>query len=132
MPSGLVKMVWSGWQCHPIGHLEKPWRWRLLADSIGLWPLWRGRWVGSRVFSILSGPQPGECVTRTAAGDAYADAGATITATLSASNAAASPTKLPEIGIVWRMWRATATGIRLNPPTLRLVGSNMIQPAPGT
>ena len=30
------------------------------------------------------------------------------------------------------MSRATATGIRLKPPTLRLVGSKVIQPAPGT
>ena len=42
------------------------------------------------------------------------------------------PTKLPATGVACRMSRATATGIRLTPPTLRLVGSEVIQPAPGT
>ncbi len=35
-------------------------------------------------------------------------------------------------GMVGAMLRATASGTRLNPPTLRFVGSNTIQPAPGT
>src|SRR5271165_5770255 len=42
------------------------------------------------------------------------------------------PTKLPDTGIVCRISRATATGIRLKPPKLRFVGSKVIQPAPGT
>src|SRR5271167_5107930 len=42
------------------------------------------------------------------------------------------PKKLPDTGMHWRISRATATGIRLPPPTLRLVGSKVIQPAPGT
>src|SRR6202162_3620413 len=42
------------------------------------------------------------------------------------------PTKLPDTGIACRMSRTTATGIKLKPPTLRLVGSKVIQPAPGT
>src|SRR5450631_1291900 len=42
------------------------------------------------------------------------------------------PTKLPATGIACRMSRATATGIRLKPPTPRFVGSKVIQPAPGT
>ncbi len=46
-------------------------------------------------------------------------------------NAPGIPTKLPVTGIACRMSRATATGIRLNPPTLRFVGSKVIQPAPG-
>ena len=40
--------------------------------------------------------------------------------------------EIPATGIAWRISRATATGIRLKPPTLRLVGSKVIQPAPGT
>src|ERR1700722_19990669 len=44
----------------------------------------------------------------------------------------AIPTKLPDTGIACRMSRTTATGIKLKPPTLRLVGSKVIQPAPGT
>jgi hypothetical protein len=48
------------------------------------------------------------------------------------AKASAIPTKLPDTGIACRMSRTTATGIRLKPPTLRLVGSNVIQPAPGT
>src|SRR4029077_15041691 len=42
------------------------------------------------------------------------------------------PKKLPDTGVHWPISRATATGIRLRPPTLRLVGSKVIQPAPGT
>lgn len=48
------------------------------------------------------------------------------------SKASVAPTKLPATGIACRMSRATATGIRLKPPTLRFVGSKVIQPAPGT
>ena len=48
------------------------------------------------------------------------------------SKASVVPTKLPATGIACRMSRATATGIRLKPPTLRFVGSKVIQPAPGT
>ena len=36
------------------------------------------------------------------------------------------------ISVANAMGSATATGIRLKPPTLWLVGSNVIQPAPGT
>lgn len=39
--------------------------------------------------------------------------GATSTRTSIRSNAFLSPTKLPVTGMVWRMWRATATGMRL-------------------
>lgn len=42
------------------------------------------------------------------------------------------PKKLPDTGVPWLISRATATGIRLLPPTLRLVGSKVIQPTPGT
>ena len=42
------------------------------------------------------------------------------------------PIKLPTTGTACRISRATATGMRLKPPTLRLVGSKVIQPAPGT
>jgi hypothetical protein len=38
------------------------------------------------------------------------------------AKASVGPTKLPDTGIAWRMSRTTATGIRLNPPTLLLVG----------
>jgi len=56
----------------------------------------------------------------------------TRTSTVMLSKASDIPEKLPVTGIVWRMSRATATGIRLAPPTLRFVGSKVIQPAPGT
>lgn len=39
------------------------------------------------------------------------------------------PVRLPVTGLTWR---ATATGIRFALPTLRFVGSKVIQPAPGT
>ncbi len=42
------------------------------------------------------------------------------------------PTKLPATGITSRMSRPIAMGIRLAEPTLRFVGSKVIQPAPGT
>src|SRR4051794_37948806 len=42
------------------------------------------------------------------------------------------PVKLPATGVTWWMPRPTAMGIRLKPPTERLVGSKVIQPAPGT
>ncbi len=45
--------------------------------------------------------------------------------------ASAGPMKLPVTGMAWRMSRATATGIRLAPPTPRLVESKVTQPAPG-
>jgi len=60
------------------------------------------------------------------------DSEVTSTSTDIPAKASAAPTKLPDTGIACRMSRTTATGIRLNPPTLRLVGSNVIQPAPGT
>jgi hypothetical protein len=56
----------------------------------------------------------------------------TSTSTDMPANASVDPTKLPTTGIASRMPRATATGIRLNPPTPRLVGSKVIQPAPLT
>src|SRR5271154_6583208 len=56
----------------------------------------------------------------------------TRTSTDISATAPVLPTKLPDTGIVCRISRATATGIRLKPPTLRLVGSKVIQPAPGT
>src|SRR5271170_1178511 len=56
----------------------------------------------------------------------------TRTSTDISAKALVPPTKLPDTGIVCRISRATATGIRLKPPTLRLVGSKVIQPAPGT
>ena len=36
------------------------------------------------------------------------------------------PKKLPDTGVHWLISRATATGIRSRPPTLRLVGSKVI------
>jgi hypothetical protein len=45
------------------------------------------------------------------------------------AKASVIPTKLPDTGIACRMSRTTATGIRLKPPTPRLVGSKVIQPA---
>ena len=48
------------------------------------------------------------------------------------AKASVIPTKLPDTAIACWMSRTTATGIRLKPPTLRLVGSKVIQPAPGT
>jgi hypothetical protein len=56
----------------------------------------------------------------------------TRTSTDISAKALVPPTKLPDTGIVCRISRATATGIRLKPPTLRFVGSKVIQPAPGT
>ena len=38
---------------------------------------------------------------------------------------------LPATGMACRMSRATATGIKLKPPTRRFVGSKVIQPEPG-
>jgi len=61
-----------------------------------------------------------------------ADYEVTRTSTVIPAKASDIPEKLPVTGIVWRISRATATGIRLTPPTLRLVGSKVIQPAPGT
>jgi hypothetical protein len=55
----------------------------------------------------------------------------TLTSTFIPMNASDMPTKLPATGVACRMSRATATGIRLSPPTLRFVGSKVIQPAPG-
>ncbi len=46
--------------------------------------------------------------------------------------ASLAPMKSPDTGVTCQISRATATGIRLRPPTLRLVGSKVIQPAPGT
>src|SRR5271167_2487901 len=56
----------------------------------------------------------------------------TATSTDMSLNASLAPTKLPTIGVDCQMARVTATGIRLSPPTLRLVGSKVIHPAPGT
>ena len=56
----------------------------------------------------------------------------TRTSTSIPANASLLPTKLPDTGIKSVMSRATATGTRLKPPILRLVGSKLIQPAPGT
>src|SRR5581483_5421885 len=38
----------------------------------------------------------------------------------------------PRRGVIWRRSRTTATGIKLKLAKLRLVGSKVIQPAPGT
>jgi hypothetical protein len=54
----------------------------------------------------------------------------TATSTDMSLNASLAPTKLPTIGVDCQMARVTATGIRLRPPTLRLVGSKVIHPAP--
>ncbi len=59
-------------------------------------------------------------------------AGVTSTSTDMPKKASLVPMKLPATGIACRISRATATGMRLAPPTLRFVGSNAIQPAPGT
>lgn len=56
----------------------------------------------------------------------------TSTSTDMPSSASAGPMKLPATGAARRMSRTTATGMRFRPPTLRLVESNVIQPAPGT
>ena len=56
----------------------------------------------------------------------------TTTSTHMPRKASVIPTKLPDTGIACRMSRATATGTKLKPPTPRLVGSKVIQPAPGT
>lgn len=48
------------------------------------------------------------------------------------SKASLVATKLPVTGITCRMSRPTARGTRSAPPTLRFVGSKVIQPAPGT
>src|SRR5580704_14248366 len=45
--------------------------------------------------------------------------------------ASEAPRKLPMTGTACAMSRVTATGIRLAPPMLRLVGSNVTHPAPG-
>jgi len=63
---------------------------------------------------------------------ALPDYDVTRTSTDMPAKASVIPTKLPDTGIACRMSRTTATGISLKPPTLRLVGSNVIQPAPGT
>ena len=42
------------------------------------------------------------------------------------------PTKPPATGTARLISRTTATGIRLKPPIVPFVGSNAIQPAPGT
>jgi hypothetical protein len=42
------------------------------------------------------------------------------------------PMKLPESGVHWLMSRASRREWRSLPPTLRLVGSKVIKPAPGT
>jgi len=60
-----------------------------------------------------------------------ADYEVTETATSMLRNALLLPKKLPNTGVHCLISRATATGIRLPPPTLRLVGSKVIQPAPG-
>src|SRR5271155_5387699 len=67
-----------------------------------------------------------------AAGEATTIYDVTRTSTDISATAPVLPTKLPDTGIVCRISRATATGIRLKPPTLRFVGSKVIQPAPGT
>ncbi len=56
----------------------------------------------------------------------------TRTSTDISAKAPVDPTNTPETGMARRISRTTATGIRLKPPTLRFVGSNVIQPAPGT
>src|SRR5205814_9139372 len=56
----------------------------------------------------------------------------TRTATVRLICAPLAPVKMPLTGMAWLKSRATATGIRLKPPIWRLVGSKVIQPAPGT
>jgi hypothetical protein len=56
----------------------------------------------------------------------------TDTSTAIPMKASPEPIKLPDTGMACRISRATATGIKLKPPTLRLVGSKVIQPVPGT
>ena len=56
----------------------------------------------------------------------------TVTSTDIPTKALDAPTKLPATGTACLMSRATATGIRLDPPTPRFVGSKVIHPAPGT
>ena len=56
----------------------------------------------------------------------------TSTLTSIADTSADLPWKLPDTGATCSILRATATGMRLVEPTDLLVGSNDIQPAPGT
>ena len=60
------------------------------------------------------------------------DQSVTLTSTVMPISASDGPTKLPATGTACVMSRTTATGIRFAPPTLRFVGSKVIQPAPGT
>jgi len=48
-----------------------------------------------------------------------------------ATSDVAWPEKLPVIGAILAMSTPTATGMRPSSPRRRLVGSNVIQPAPG-
>src|ERR1700683_470046 len=55
----------------------------------------------------------------------------TVTSTDSDRKDRAGPLKLPTTGTACAASRATATRMRLRPPTRALVGSTSIQPAPG-
>jgi hypothetical protein len=92
-----------------------------------------GRTAGAKQISRLErdtsravGPAKCDCALASVKHDL------TGTSTDTPAKASAVPTKSPDTGIAWQMSRTTATGIKLKPPTLRLVGSNVIQPAPGT
>ena len=100
----------------------------LTVSGLGLVALF-GRHVERRVGTEWVVSLQGESFPVTIAAD---HKGSTVTFTESDTKLSGSPTKVPDTGIVCRIWRATATGIRLKPPIVRLVGSNMIHPAPGT
>src|ERR1051326_3002629 len=58
-------------------------------------------------------------------------ASATLTSTVMPRLSPGNPIQVPESGTACRGCRVTATRIRLRLPTMPLVGSNSIQPAPG-
>src|SRR5580704_15850444 len=95
---------------------------------------YRGR-LGPRFRRRLTAARgdPRRCHTRAFGvrdgGTAYSVV--TVTLTESDRKDPAGPLKLPTTGTACAASRATATRMRLRPPTRALVGSNSTQPAPG-